>query len=251
MIGARAVNRPRPRNSQPAAAALLGSWLALGCAPTSTSPAMKATPIDRIVAVATPAPRATTLAGGPASPPGSGATSASSIPGMREVARAPLGALSASKWRLDNGLTAVLLPDPSATSISYTTWFRVGSRDEDEAAGQTGLAHLFEHLMFTQTKGQPAGAFDRTIEAVGGNSNAMTYYDFTAYIDNVPPGALARVAALEADRMLNLALDERQVTNERDVVIEERLGSVEDSIDGSLDEQLYKQAFRKHPYRWP
>jgi zinc protease len=248
MIGARAL-RParRPRSRRGGAAALLGPLLALGCAPASTSPAMKTGKPDRT------ALRAGAAAKGEAAPP---ATTGPAAPitgaaGQREIARAPLGALSASKWRFANGLTAVLLPDRSATSISYTTWYRVGSRDEDEAAGQTGLAHLFEHLMFTQTKGQPAGEFDRAIEAVGGNSNAMTYYDFTAYIDNVPPGALAHVATLEADRMLNLALDKRQVSTERDVVIEERLGAVEDSVDGSLDEQLYKQAFRKHPYRWP
>ena len=169
----------------------------------------------------------------------------------REVARALLGSLSASKWQLGNGLTAVLMPDPTATSISYTTWFRVGSRDEDEAAGQTGLAHLFEHLMFTQTRGQAMGAFDRSIEAVGGNANAMTYYDFTAYIDNIPPDQLALAARLEADRMVNLALDKRQVDNERDVVAEERLASVEDSVDGILDELMFKQSFRTHPYRWP
>jgi len=179
------------------------------------------------------------------------ASSPSPLARPQEVARAPLGTLTASKWRFDNGLVAVLMPDATATSIAYTTWFRVGSRDEDEAAGQTGLAHLFEHLMFTQTRGQPAGAFDRAIEAVGGNANAMTYYDFTAYIDNVPPGELARVAGMEADRMVNLALDKRQVDNERDVVAEERLGSVEDSVDGTLDELMYKQSFRTHPYRWP
>ncbi len=168
-----------------------------------------------------------------------------------EVARAPLGTLSASKWRFANGLLAVLMPDASATSIAYTTWFRVGSRDEDEAAGQTGLAHLFEHLMFTQTKAGADGAFDRALEEVGGNTNAMTYYDFTAYIDSVPPGELARIAGMEADRMVNLTLDKRQVDTERDVVAEERLGSVEDSVDGSLDELMYKQSFRTHPYRWP
>ncbi len=228
----------------------LGPLLCGGaCAPTASAPAMRGGRVDRKAGAPPGAPtggaepgRAGTSPGTPAGPPPDG---------VHAVARAPLGALSASKWRLDNGLTAVLLPDPSATSISYTTWFRVGSRDEDEAAGQTGLAHLFEHLMFTQTKGQPVGAFDRAIESMGGTSNAMTYYDFTAYLDNVPPGALASVAALEADRMLNLALDKRQVSNERDVVVEERLGSVEDSVDGALDEQLYKQAFRKHPYRWP
>src|SRR3954454_16442136 len=84
-----------------------------------------------------------------------------------EVARASLGALTASKWRLGNGLEIVLLPDPQATSVSYTTWFRVGSRSEDPAAGQTGLAHLFEHLMFTQTANAPADEFDRAMETAG------------------------------------------------------------------------------------
>jgi zinc protease len=168
-----------------------------------------------------------------------------------EVARAPLGPLSASKWRLDNGLEIVLLPDARATSVSYMTWYRVGSRDEDEAAGQTGLAHLFEHLMFTQTKGAAEGAFDKTIETAGGNSNAMTYYDFTAYLNDLPPGELAVAARLEADRMVNLDLRKKQVDNERDVVLEERLSTVEDSVDGVLDELMYKQAFKAHPYRWP
>jgi zinc protease len=168
-----------------------------------------------------------------------------------EVARAPLGPLSASKWTLSNGLTVLLLPDPSATSISYMTWYRVGSRDEDEAAGETGLAHLFEHLMFTQTASHEDGEFDRAIESAGGNANAMTYYDFTAYMDDIPPEALGVAARLEADRMVNLDLRKRQVDNERDVVVEERLSAVEDSVDGTLDELMYKQAFKKHPYRWP
>lgn len=172
-------------------------------------------------------------------------------PAFVEVASASLGALTARKWRLGNGLEVVLLPDPGATNVSYTTWFRVGSRNEDEAAGSTGLAHLFEHLMFTQTKSMAADEFDRAIEAAGGNANAMTYYDFTAYVDDLPPRELALAARLEADRMTNLDLRKRQVDNERDVVVEERLSSVEDSVDGIMDELLYKQAFRSHPYRWP
>jgi zinc protease len=168
-----------------------------------------------------------------------------------EVATASLGALTARKWRLGNGLEVVLMPDPHATSVSYTTWYRVGSRNEDERAGETGLAHLFEHLMFTQTKNTPADEFDRAIEAAGGNANAMTYYDFTAYVDDLPPQEVALAARLEADRMINLDLRKRQVDTERDVVVEERLSAVEDSVDGTMDELLYKQAFKSHPYRWP
>jgi len=168
-----------------------------------------------------------------------------------EVARAAFGRLTAVKWRLDNGLEVVLAPDPQATTVSYQTWFRVGSRNENEPAGETGLAHLFEHLMFTQTKNTPEGGFDRAMEAAGASANAMTSYDFTAYVDDVPPGELAVAVRLEADRMLNLDLRRNQVETERDVVIEERLASVEDSVDGTLEELLFKQAFKAHPYRWP
>jgi zinc protease len=196
--------------------------------------------------VGTSTPRA------PADPPAPGGAEPPAVPpAFTEVTSASLGALTARKWRLPNGLEVVLMPDPKATSISYTTWFRVGSRNEDERAGATGLAHLFEHLMFTQTKSMAADEFDRAIEAAGGNANAMTYYDFTAYVDDLPPTELALAARLEADRMMNLDLRKRQVDNERDVVIEERLSAVEDSVDGTMDEQLYKQAFKSHPYRWP
>src|SRR6185503_10120612 len=111
--------------------------------------------------------------------------------------------------------------------------------------------HLFEHLMFTQTKTMAADEFDRAIEAAGGNANAMTYYDFTAYVDDLPPQEIAIAAQLEADRMVNLDLRKRQVDTERDVVVEERLSAVEDSVDGTMDEMLYKQSFKSHPYRWP
>jgi zinc protease len=170
---------------------------------------------------------------------------------FQEIASASLGALTARKWRLPNGLEVVLLPDPHATNVSYTTWYRVGSRNEDERSGETGLAHLFEHLMFTQTKSMAADEFDRAIEAAGGNANAMTFYEFTAYVDDLPAAEIALAARLEADRMINLDMRKRQVENERDVVVEERLSAVEDSIDGTMDELMYKQAFKAHPYRWP
>jgi zinc protease len=188
---------------------------------------------------------------GPAGSADAAAASAPPPAGPVEVARAGLGNLTATKWRLANGLEVILLPDPMATSISYMTWFRVGSRNENDVAGETGLAHLFEHLMFTQTKTTADAEFDRAMEAAGGNANAMTYYDFTAYVDDLPPEELALAVRLEADRMVNLDLRKRQVETERDVVAEERLASVEDSVDGVLDEMMYKQAFKHHPYRWP
>ncbi|HEX3903645.1 MAG TPA: pitrilysin family protein [Polyangia bacterium] len=194
---------------------------------------------------------ATSARRGSAAAPGGGPSDTGAAPPPTEIARAPMGTLTVSKWRLGNGLEVVLLPDPRATSVSYTTWFRVGSRNEDAAAGETGLAHLFEHLMFTQTKNAAANAFDNKMDAVGGSTNAMTYYDFTAYVDDIPPTEMNVAIALEADRMINLDLRKKQVETERDVVAEERLSSVEDSVDGILDEVMYGQAFKTHPYRWP
>jgi zinc protease len=224
-----------------AAPAIIVSVMALACATPKGSAGGGARS-------ATAAPEAG-RAGARAAAPANGGAPGGGPP--VEIARAPLGPLSISKWRLPNGLEVVLAPDPTATSVSYMTWFRVGSRDEDEPAGETGLAHLFEHLMFTQTKNHPVGEFDRAIEAAGGISNAMTYYDFTAYVNDVPPAELGVAVRLEADRMVNLDLRKRQVDTERDVVVEERLSSVEDSVDGALDELMYKQAFKAHPYRWP
>src|SRR6185436_3008130 len=168
------------------------------------------------------------------------------------VNRAQLGSVSVSKYRLGNGLEVILAPDPGATSVAYTTWYRVGSRHENAAAGETGLAHLFEHLMFTQTKSaKEPGDFDRRMEEVGGNVNAMTSYDFTAYTDDMPPDALPLAITMEADRMVNLALTKQQVETEREVVVEERLSSVEDSVEGLLDEMMHLQTFKTHPYRFP
>ena len=180
-----------------------------------------------------------------------GAAAGNAGPAPVEIARATFGRMTAVKWRLGNGLEIVLAPDPQATTVSYQTWYRVGSRNENEVSGETGLAHLFEHLMFTQTKAMPAGGFDREMEAAGATANAMTSYDFTAYVNDIPPGELAVAVRLEADRMLNLDLRKNQVETERDVVVEERLSAVEDSVDGTLEEVLFKQAFKTHPYRWP
>jgi zinc protease len=197
----------------------------------------------------------------PATPPGSAAPPAPPAApppppppeaGPALVAEAALGPLAVRKWRLANGLSLITLPDPGATAVAYVTYFRVGSRDEEGASGGTGLAHLFEHLMFTQTKGAAAlGEFDRLMEEAGGSANAMTAHDYTAYSNELPPEALDRAITLEADRMVNLDLRAAQVENERDVVLEERLATVDDSVDGALDELMYKQAFRRHPYRWP
>ncbi len=159
------------------------------------------------------------------------------------------GALVVSRYRLGNGLTVLLLVDRSAPVVSYQTWFKVGSRHE--TPGKTGLAHLFEHLMFNETEHLAAGEFDRLLESAGGETNAATWVDWTYYYENVPKDSLPLVVRLEADRMAHLVLRDPQVSSEKDVVTNERALRVDDDIEGSANEALYARAFRVHPYHWP
>jgi zinc protease len=170
---------------------------------------------------------------------------------MQLVSSHPFGAggLTARMFRLTNGLKVILVRDPSAPVFAYQTWFAVGSRHERE--GITGIAHLFEHLMFNQTANHPPGELDRMIETAGGDTNAATWVDWTYYRDNLPKAELKLAVELEADRMAHLTLGEKQVESEREVVANERRFRVEDDVDGFLNEELYKIAFTTHPYHWP
>jgi zinc protease len=164
--------------------------------------------------------------------------------------RIPFGeTLRLHRYRLGNGLTVLLMRDDSAPVLSYHTWFRVGSRHEKP--GKTGLAHLFEHLMFNETRNLSAGTFDRTLEAAGGETNAATWVDWTCYYANLPKSGLGLIVRLEADRMANLVLRKPQVASEKEVVANERRFRVEDSVEGTMAEQLFATAFRRHPYGWP
>ncbi len=151
--------------------------------------------------------------------------------------------------RLHNGLLLLSLVDTGAPIISYQTWFSVGSRNEE--AGRTGMAHLFEHLMFNQTKNRPVGDFDRRIEATGGDSNAATWVDWTFYRDSVPARDLPLIIELESERMVGLALEPDVVEAEREVVMNERLQCVDDDVDGFANQELFRRAFLEHPYQWP
>ncbi len=153
------------------------------------------------------------------------------------------------RFVLPSGLRVVLAPDHAAPIVSYQTWFNVGSSHEQP--GKTGMAHLFEHLMFNQTESLGPGEMDRLIEQTGGDTNAATWVDWTYYRTTVPSRDLELAVRLEADRMQHLVLDDAQLEAERDVVINERLERVEDDVEGFMDEQLFRTAFTTHPYHWP
>jgi zinc protease len=143
----------------------------------------------------------------------------------------------------------LLVSDKSAAVVAYHTWFRVGSRDE--RAGKTGIAHLFEHLMFNETENLPKGEFDRRLEAVGAESNASTWVDYTQYNIAAPASELPLLVQIEADRMQNLVLRKPQVESEIEVVANERRYRVDDDVEGAMSETLWASAFEKHPYHWP
>ncbi len=158
--------------------------------------------------------------------------------------------LRVRRFRLDNGLSLLILRDPSAPIVSYHTWFRVGSRHE--TPGKTGQAHLLEHLMFIETKSLREGEFDRLLEAEGGESNAATWTDWTYYYENLPASSWKLAVQLEAGRMNDLVLSKARVASEKEVVESERRDRVEDDVDGAVSEKLYAAVFgRRHPYGWP
>ncbi len=159
------------------------------------------------------------------------------------------GGLAVARYSLGNGLGILLLADHSAPVLSYHTWFRVGSKHEKR--GKTGLAHLFEHLMFGETEQLRKGQLDRLIETAGGETNAATWVDWTHYHSELPASELPLVVRIEADRMQHLVLRKPQVVSEKEVVANERRYRVDDDIEGQVSELLYSTAFTRHPYSWP
>jgi len=157
--------------------------------------------------------------------------------------------MTVDRYRLHNGLEVLHQQSDRAALVSYQTWFRVGSSDEQP--GKTGMAHLFEHLMFKGTYAVPEGEFDRRLEAMGGRINAATWLDWTYYYEDVPSDALEEVVRLEADRMANLRLEPEPFAAEREVVLNERRERVDNDPHGLLSELLWQSVFPTHPYGQP
>lgn len=168
---------------------------------------------------------------------------------VRRVPFGTAGRLQVGEHRLDNGLTILLLEDHTAPVAAYQTWIRVGSAYEDP--DKTGLAHLFEHLMFNETENLPPGVFDRKVEEMGAHSNAATWLDWTYYHELLPAESLPDLIPLEAERLARLKVQAPQVETEREVVANERRYRVEDEVTGRMSELLHKTVFTQHSYRWP
>lgn len=150
---------------------------------------------------------------------------------------------------LDNGLKVIFLENHKAPVVTFQVWYRVGSRNEHW--GKTGLSHMLEHMMFKGTKKVGPEEFSRIIQENGGNDNAFTSNDYTAYFENISSDRVQVPISLESDRMQNLVLREKDFGTERMVVMEERRLRTDDDPQAYLGEQLNAAAFQISPYHWP
>lgn len=153
------------------------------------------------------------------------------------------------EYKLRNGMKVLVRPDHRAPVAVVQVWYKVGSADEQ--SGTTGISHMLEHMMFKGTKRYPAGQFSAIIAANGGEENAFTSNDYTAYYELLEKSRLKIALELEADRMRNLILAEDAFLKEREVVKEERRLRTDDDPDSLTYEQLYATAFNHSPYHHP
>lgn len=148
-----------------------------------------------------------------------------------------------------NGIKVLLKEEHKAPVVTFQIWYKVGSRNE--RLGTTGMSHLLEHMMFKGTKKYGPKTFSQTVMRNGGNDNAFTGKDYTAYFETFAADRIGISLDLEADRMQNLLLDPKEFLSEREVVKEERRMRTEDDPTATMVEEMTAAAFIAHPYEWP
>jgi zinc protease len=161
----------------------------------------------------------------------------------------PRMAPNAVEFTLANGMQVAVIPDHRAPVVTHMVWYRVGAADE--TGGQSGIAHFLEHLMFKGTETNPGEVFRQRVAAIGGDENAFTSADYTAYFQRVAKENLGEMMRFEADRMTGLVLTDEMVATERDVVLNERRDRVEKNPDAELGEALLRVLYLNHPYGRP
>jgi len=169
--------------------------------------------------------------------------------GHMATQQAGSGSLTATEHRLDNGLRLILSEDHLTPVAAVCLWYAVGSRQE--AAGRTGLAHLFEHLMFQGSAQVRGNGHFELVQGAGGSLNGTTSFERTNYFETMPAHQLELALWLEADRMGSLlaALDEESMENQRDVVKNERRQRYDNVPYGTAFERMAALAYPEgHPY---
>ena len=152
-------------------------------------------------------------------------------------------------FTLDNGMEVVVIEDHRAPVVQQMVWYRAGSADEPK--GSSGVAHFLEHLLFKATDKLEAGEFSATVARNGGQDNAFTSYDYTAYFQRVAADRLELMMEMESDRMKNIRITPENIETERDVIIEERNQRTENSPGALFNEQLNAAQYLNHRYGTP
>ena len=147
-----------------------------------------------------------------------------------------------NRFELDNGFEIYVVEDDSIPVINYSLYYDVGSINEK--SGQTGMSHFLEHMMFLESKNLDKGEFNDIIKEVGGESNAMTTYDYTTYYGEVPSTMLELVMALESERMVNLEFDSDEIEREKEVISQERKTRIYSNNFSKNLEKVQAKAFK-------
>ena len=169
--------------------------------------------------------------------------------GTTVAVAAPTFADRTETFTLENGLQVVVIPDHRAPIVTHMVWYKVGAADDPP--GKSGIAHFLEHLMFKGTRDHPEGEFSDVIKSVGGNENAFTSNDTTAYFQNVARQHLELMMTYEADRMANLVVTDEEIIPERRVVLEERRSRVDNEPSSQLAEAMGATLFQNSGYGTP
>ena len=159
------------------------------------------------------------------------------------------GAAEVHERVLDNGLKVLVKPDRRAPIVTSQVWYKVGS--SYEPGGVTGVSHVLEHMMFKGTENLEPGEFSEIIAENGGDENAFTGTDYTAYFQTMAADRLTVSFELEAERMRRLTLPEEEFVKELEVVKEERRLRTDDDPQSLTYEQFNAVAFQASPYRNP
>ncbi|WP_017733800.1 M16 family metallopeptidase [Nafulsella turpanensis] len=152
------------------------------------------------------------------------------------------------EFTLDNGLHVILHKDNSTPIVAVTVMYHVGAKNEEP--GRSGFAHFFEHLLFEGTENIERGEFMSMVKAAGGALNANTTQDRTFYYEILPSNQLELGLYMESERMLHAKIDSIGVETQREVVKEEKRQRIDNVPYMSFQEEIFKRAFKKHPYRW-
>ncbi|MFY9212775.1 MAG: pitrilysin family protein [Aestuariivita sp.] len=154
-----------------------------------------------------------------------------------------------TSFELDNGMQVVVIEDHRVPVVQHMVWYRAGSADEP--IGSSGVAHFLEHLLFKATDTLESGELSATVAANGGRDNAFTSWDYTAYFQRVAADRLDLMMQMEADRMVNIRLTERDIVTERQVILEERNQRVENNPRALFSEQMNAAQYLNHRYGVP